>query len=461
MQQQQYIGRYRVIGRLGKGGMGTVLRAVDDNIPREVAIKLPNETDPEDIARLRQECEVLMQMQHHHIVEIYGSGSTAGAPFYIVMEYVEGMTVEGLLRQQGGRLEPSRALKIALGVAEALAYAHRPPLRVIHRDIKPSNVLIRGSDGGVKVTDFGIAAVLAERSGKTAIGTLFYMAPEQAMGLGVDERSDLYSLGAMLYEMLTGQRAPQLASAPAQPPSLLLGSMLPPAMSQRIDALVLGLLRADRTQRVPQSATGVVEELRALLEGRPARPMSGPQAGSGEINYAPTQRSSQPMASENPYAVREWAARPPGVAAPAQSGPKGSGSQIGGAGFTPPGYQLVGIEPREQKRRISGKAVWALNLPFGSIGVSFVILYMMANYFRYQDLGSRMILFPFLALSCSATIFAVINSHRALADIRSSNGQVFGKGAAIAGLVLGYTGLLLFIGTLLDSLLLDANGYLQ
>ncbi len=298
--ERAYIGRYRVVGKLGKGGMGTVIRAMDEGLMREVAIKLPNDSDPEDIQRLRQECDVLMQLQHHHIVQVYGSGSEPDLPFYIVMELVNGVTVEQMLRQQHRPLEPHQALKIALAVAEALAYAHRPPLRVIHRDIKPSNVLIRDSDGAIKVTDFGVAAVLAERSGRTAIGTLFYMAPEQATGQGVDERSDLYSLGAMLYEMLTGQRPPQLATAPATPPSNWLGT-LPQDMRARIDWLVLGLLRGDRNQRQPQRAADVVEELRALLENRPSRPLSSPPIDPA-LASAPAQQPSASLSGPNPYA---------------------------------------------------------------------------------------------------------------------------------------------------------------
>src|SRR5579862_3717972 len=218
---QQYIGRYRVTGQLGQGGMGTVVRAVDEVRHRDVAIKLPSNTDPQLISHLQRECDVLAQLEHHHIVQVYGSGSDPDLPFYIVMEFIDGQTVEDLLKQQRGGLEPRQALKIAQSVAEALAYAHKPPLRVIHRDIKPSNILIRQKDGAVKVTDFGVAAVLSERSGLTAIGTMAYVAPEQATGQGADERSDLYSLGALLYEMITGQRPPQLAANPARPPSTI------------------------------------------------------------------------------------------------------------------------------------------------------------------------------------------------------------------------------------------------
>lgn len=322
MIERQYIGRYRIIGRLGTGGMGTVLRAMDEARGREVALKLPNDVDPQTINFLQQECAVLTQLEHHHIVQVFGSGSDPDPdlPFYIVMEYVDGVTVETLLHQEHGRLEARRALKIALGVADALAYAHKPPLRIIHRDIKPGNIMIRRSDEMVKVTDFGIAAVLSsQRSGRTAVGTLAYMAPEQATGQGVDERSDLYSLGAMLYEMLTGQRSPQLASVPPRPPGALLDSNVSPELRARIDRLVMGLLKADRDQRRPQRAAEVAEELRAMLEGRPARPVASAQAGNASVLQAPTQRGARvpapgprltvPQSSYTNYAPRPAAYR--------------------------------------------------------------------------------------------------------------------------------------------------------
>jgi serine/threonine protein kinase len=293
MIERQYIGRYRIHGRLGSGGMGTVLRATDEVRGREVALKLPNDVDPQTINFLQQECAVLTQLEHHNIVQVFGSGSDPDPdlPFYIVMEFVDGVTVEDLLHQNGGRLEARRALKVAAGVADALAYAHKPPLRIIHRDIKPGNIMIRRNDEMVKVTDFGIAAVLSQRSGRTGVGTLAYMAPEQATGQGVDERSDLYSLGAMLYEMLTGQRSPQLASVPPRPPGAFLGTGLPEDLRKRVDRLVMGLLQADRDQRRPQRAAEVAEELRAMLEGRPSRPVAN-TAANVSVLHAPTQRAT-------------------------------------------------------------------------------------------------------------------------------------------------------------------------
>ncbi len=318
MIERQYIGRYRVIGRLGAGGMGTVVHAVDEVRGRDVALKLPNDVDPQTIHFLQQECAVLTQLEHHNIVQVFGSGSDPDPelPFYIVMEYVDGITVEELLHKEGGRLEPRRALKIALGVADALAYAHKPPLRIIHRDIKPGNIMIRHSDEMVKVTDFGIAAVLSsQRSGRTGVGTLAYMAPEQATGQGVDERSDLYSLGAMLYEMLTGQRSPQLASAPPRPPGASLNGVLPQEMRSRVDRLVMGLLQANRDQRRPQRAAEVAEELRAILENRPSRPVASVATGTASILEAPTQRAAS-VGAATAYPPRQ-----PRLTVPVQSQP--------------------------------------------------------------------------------------------------------------------------------------------
>jgi serine/threonine protein kinase len=332
--EQEYIGRYRIIGRLGKGGMGTVVRAFDEVRQREVAIKLPADTDPDVIRRLQRECDVLGQLQHQSIVQVYGSGNDPNVPFYIVMEYVEGTTIEELLKRQGGSLEWRRAVQIALSVAEALAYAHRPPLRIVHRDIKPANVMIRASDNAVKVTDFGIAAVLSEHTGgKTAIGTMAYMAPEQAMGTGVDERTDLYSLGAMLYEMLAGQRPPQLASNQARPPSGWLGSIAPPEVCRRLDRLTLGLLQREPGRRFPQRAGDVVEELRALLEGRP----SSLPANAPAILDAPTQRGSlsgaQAGTSYQTYEQVSGTVRSPSSTS---YPPPSTGYPLPSAGYPPP-----------------------------------------------------------------------------------------------------------------------------
>ncbi|HEU5198526.1 MAG TPA: protein kinase [Ktedonobacterales bacterium] len=430
--EQEYIGRYRIIGRLGKGGMGTVVRALDEVRQREVAIKLPLDADPEVIRRLQRECDVLGQLQHHHIVQIYGSGNDPTVPFYIVMEYVEGTTVEDLLKQQGGPLEPRRALKIGLAVAEALAHAHRPPLRIVHRDIKPANVMIRRSDDTVKVTDFGIASVLSERTGgKTAIGTLAYMAPEQAGGRGVDERTDLYSLGVLLYEMLTGHRPPQLAVSPARPPSAELASILPPEMCRRIDRLVMGLLRAEPNHRLPQRAEEVVEELRALIENRPSRLPSG-----AAPVYGPPSMSSVPSGG-SAYG------RPPSVPV---SAPVMSSASYPPASYSPPVmiapqpvYQVVQVV-QPPARPFAHMAGFALSL--GILALFFSLCPILAIIVNLSTTTTRgaidaTVFWVFAGLNIPA-LLAILLGHFAQMRIHASSGRLTGLGSAITGLCFGY-----------------------
>jgi serine/threonine protein kinase len=402
---RQYIGRYRITGELGTGGMGTVVRAVDEVRHRDVAIKLPSDADPQIVSRLQRECDVLTQLEHHHIVQIYGSGSDPDLPFYIVMEYIEGTTIEGLLRQQGGPLEPRQALKFAQGVAEALAYAHKPPLRVIHRDIKPGNIIIRQKDGAVKVTDFGIAAVLSERAGSTAVGTMAYVAPEQALGQGADERSDLYSLGALLYEMLTGQRPPKLAGSPARPPSAtpevragLASDLLP-----RVDRLTLGLLLGPPNLRKPQRAVEVVEELRSMLNGS-ALPQESASLSSS-APYAPTQRASAPP---HPAPV-------PPLPAPPKRAPQPPRVQMG---------RPVPV-PVSPMVRVMPVQIIAKPLSSGKARASLV-------------LGIFALLSSCVVVGGIPGVLAAIFGHLALRDIRRSGGRMKGHGLAIAGLVLGY-----------------------
>lgn len=442
--EQEYIGRYRVIGRLGKGGMGTVVRALDEVRQREVAIKLPLDADPEVIRRLQRECDVLGQLQHHHIVQIYGSGNDPTVPFYIVMEYVDGTTVEDVLKQQGGPLESRRALKIALAVAEALAYAHRPPLRVVHRDIKPANVMIRRSDDAVKVTDFGIASVLSERTGgKTAVGTLAYMAPEQATGRGIDERTDLYSLGALLYEMLTGHRPPQLAVSPPRPPSAYLGSTLSSEMCRRVDRLVMGLLRAEPNQRMPQRAEEVVEELRALLENRPSRLRSSPvslhgaQPMTGLQTYEQTHRASMPPSGYVPPAGPAYS-RPPAVPVSAPVMASASYPQPM-MGAPQPVYQVVQVV---QPAALPFAHMAGFALALGIIALFFSLCPILAIIVNLATTSTRgavdaTTFLVFAGLNIPA-LLAILLGHFAQIRIHSSGGRLTGLGSAITGLCFGY-----------------------
>jgi serine/threonine protein kinase len=464
--EREYIGRYRIVGKIGTGGMGTVLRAVDEVRGRDVAIKLPLESDPQVIKRLRREYDVLAQLQHHHIVEIFGSGSDTDAPFYVVMEYVDGVSVEEMLEKEGP-FETRRALQVALGVAEALSHAHRPPLRVIHRDIKPANILVRRSDGVVKVTDFGIAAVLSQRAGNTAVGTLAYIAPEQAFGQGADERSDLYSLGVLLYEMLTGQRPPQIAATPAAPPSTVPGSRIAPDLFDRVDRLVLGLLERDPGRRVPKTAAEVVEELRAMLEGRPSRLLSsnlGPSSFESTRRSAdlpPVPRYSAPEVRPSPSSrlSSSYLDRPPSPAMPyppPQPGPQGLPPPpqpvqivpyVVQPGMAQPVYQLVPVVPVIPSPPTSGKAIASLvtgillilsscYLPFLALSFSRET-YGPAGYTQtYNGAASAVVFMLWLLFA----LVPIILGHLSLRDIRQSVGRLDGSGQAIAGLVMGYIG---------------------
>ncbi len=200
-------GRYEVVRRVGVGGMADVYLAEDTKMGRQVALKILHPQyagDESFVERFRREALAAAKLQHPNIVQIYDSGRQGDFNF-IVMEYVEGRSLKDYLAQQGP-LEVSEATRIAREVLTALAYAHRGGL--VHRDIKPGNILL-SDDGKVQVTDFGIARAEAgstmTQTG-TILGTAYYLSPEQAQGLPLDGRSDIYSLGVVTYEMLTTHR---------------------------------------------------------------------------------------------------------------------------------------------------------------------------------------------------------------------------------------------------------------
>ena len=218
------LGPYEILSLVGAGGMGEVYRARDPRLGREVAIKvLPPERMADENRRRRfvQEARAASALSHPNILTIYEIESADDVDF-IVMEYVPGKTLDTLIPRQGMRL--GEVLRIAIPIADAVARAHAAG--IVHRDLKPANVVV-GPDGAVKVLDFGLAKLVSpeeagspehetgtedggagplSRPGKVA-GTAGYMSPEQATGRKVDARSDVFSFGAMLYEMVTGRRA--------------------------------------------------------------------------------------------------------------------------------------------------------------------------------------------------------------------------------------------------------------
>ena len=262
-------GRYRLEERVGHGGMAEVYRATDLLLERAVAVKILHPqfaSDEEFVQRFRREAQAAASLSHPNVVNIFDVGEDAGT-YYIVMEYVRGRTLRALL-QERGPLPVHEALDVAAQVAGALAAAHSQGL--VHRDVKPANILISTS-GQVKVTDFGIARAASESSltqTGTVLGSVGYVSPEQARGEEVTGLSDLYSLGATLYEMLTGQ-APfrgestaavilkHLQSEPTRP------RRLRAEVPEDVEALVLRLLSKEARRRA-RSTLALKEELEEL-----------------------------------------------------------------------------------------------------------------------------------------------------------------------------------------------------
>lgn len=261
-------GRYEVEEELGRGGMAKVYRGTDTVLGRPVAVKIlaPQFTDdPSFVDRFRREAQAAARLNHPNLVSVYDTGSDDGVHF-IVMEYVEGRTLADYLAG-GGRIMPQRAIEIAEAVSQALTAAHAQG--VIHRDIKPGNIMITPS-GDVKVADFGIARVIAgaETIAQTAavLGTAAYLSPEQAQGQPVDQRSDLYSLGCVLYEMVAG-RPPFMGDSPVAVASKQVleqpvpASKLNPDVSPQLDAVIMRTLAKN-----PANRYGSAEEFRQDLE---------------------------------------------------------------------------------------------------------------------------------------------------------------------------------------------------
>jgi serine/threonine-protein kinase len=306
-------GRYRVEQELGRGGMAKVYRGEDTVLGRTVAIKIlaPQfADDPNFVTRFRREAQAAARISNQSLVSVFDTGSDDGV-HYIVMEFVEGRTLADFLTG-GGRIMPERAIDIAMDVCRALDAAHAQG--VIHRDIKPGNIMLTPR-GDVKVADFGIARVVttAETVAQTAavLGTASYLSPEQAQGQPVDGRTDIYSLGCVLYEMVTG-RPPFLGDSPVAVASKqVLEQPGPPSKLNRdvspdLDAVILRALAKNPANRY-QSAEEFRADLERVRRGLPVEATPLLPAGATQVlDREPAATAVLPPAAPEPPRSRWW-----------------------------------------------------------------------------------------------------------------------------------------------------------
>jgi serine/threonine protein kinase/beta-lactam-binding protein with PASTA domain len=262
--------RYKILTRIGSGGMADVFCAEDQQLGRKVALKLLHRrfaSDPEFVERFRREASSAAGLSHPNVVAVYDRGEWDGTS-YIAMEYLPGRTLKDVIRQEAP-IEPVRAIDFTLQILKAARFAHRRG--IIHRDLKPHNVMVDDEDRA-RVTDFGIARAGASDMTETGsiIGTAQYLSPEQAQGLAVSPVSDLYSVGVILFELLTGELPFDAEAAVSialkhvseQPPA---PSALNPAVPEGLDAIVLWALEKDPDRR-PQDADAFIVALEQVRE---------------------------------------------------------------------------------------------------------------------------------------------------------------------------------------------------
>src|SRR5256714_1187074 len=308
-------GRYRIVRKLGTGGMANVYLAEDEVLGRRVAIKILNDRhagDDQFVERFRREAKNAASLSHPNIVSIYDRGEAEGT-YYIAMEYLDGRSLKELIVARGPA-PVNVSIDYARQILAAIRFAHRHG--IVHRDIKPHNVLV-DAEGRLKVTDFGIARAGASQMTEAGsiIGTAQYLSPEQARGAPVDQTSDLYSVGVVLYELLTGvvpfsgdtpvEIAMKHLSSPPEPPSLKRAEI-----PRELDLVILRALAKDPADRY-QSAEEMDADLARVARGAAVSPETE-EAATAIIARPPTaiteitQRPREPVPYAPPPAYYDY-----------------------------------------------------------------------------------------------------------------------------------------------------------
>ncbi|NIO69140.1 MAG: protein kinase, partial [Anaerolineae bacterium] len=358
-------GKYKIIEEVGRGGFADVYKAIDTTLDRTVALKFLEPRllrEPTFVERFQREAKLAANLKHPNIVIIHEFGWEAGT-VYMAMEFLEGRTLKEVILEEGA-LPPGRIVNMVGQMASALDYAHRRGL--VHRDIKPSNIMVR-ADGHVTVMDFGIAKA-ATLTAWTTTGRIFgtpeYMSPEQAEGKALDARSDVYSLGVVVYEMITG-KVPFSGTTPLsimrghadKPPPRPSG--INPDVSSVVEAVLLKALAKKREERY-QSAG---EMARALKEAIEARAKVTPIPPEPEVAVPPPV-VKEPVADEVPAPAVEPAA-------------------VAKEERKPPAYAPPPSPPVEARRRRGGLSWMALGL-FGLVVVVLLVVAAVGGYLYTQ-----------------------------------------------------------------------------
>ena len=351
--QRVLSGRYELGELIGRGGMADVFRGLDTRLGRTVAVKLLRPDlarDPQFQARFKREAQAVAALNHPSIVAVFDTGDHAvpgdhddsvRVP-YIVMEFVSGKTIRDMVRAKDVTID--QAIDFTLGVLSALDYSHKAG--IVHRDIKPANVMFCPDSNSVKVMDFGIARAIADSSAtmtqtQAVVGTAQYLSPEQARGEAVDARSDLYSAGCLLYEMLTG-RPPFIGDSPVSVAYQHVreipepASSLNPDVSAALDSVLMKALQKNRADRF-QDAAAFRRALRAARSGVPVTAPSASEAPTDPTNEVPRHDPLAPTAAFSLTGAKFLDDSPGGRLRPAEETP--DDEEV----LQPAGTELYGI----------------------------------------------------------------------------------------------------------------------